>query len=266
MASKRKSTTPCMVRTSQVVEQDVLEEADRAKDKGLGVPPSDVSKERWAAEPEPSSKESEVVEVRSVGESQSKKLQGGYECKYCPYSTQNLNEFTEHVDMQHPNVILNPLYVCAECNFTTKKYDSLSDHNSKFHPGETNFKLKLIKRNNQTVLEQSIEATNHVVSITASGPGSSDNDPGVSVGKTATVKTGKQKADAKKVPKKPDEAAPDNHMEGTARLVTDTAEILSRLGSVELLQDSLGHVMPSVQLPPNINLVPKVPVPLNEYT
>lgn len=99
MASKRKSTTPCMVRTSQVVEQDVLEEADRAKDKGLGVPPSDVSKERWAAEPEPSSKESEVVEVRSVGESQSKKLQGGYECKYCPYSTQNLNEFTEHVDM-----------------------------------------------------------------------------------------------------------------------------------------------------------------------
>lgn len=241
----------------------MLEEADRAKDKGAGMPPSDVTKDNWAAEPEHSSKESEVVEVKSMGENPSKKLQGGYECKYCPYSTQNLNEFTEHVDMQHPNVILNPLYVCAECNFTTKKYDSLSDHNSKFHPGETNFKLRLIKRNNQTVLEQSIEATNHVVPITASGPGSSDNDPVVSVGKTPMTKTGKPKADVKKVPKKPDEAAPENHMEGTARLVTDTAEILSRLGSVELLQDSLGHVMPSVQLPPNINLVPKVPVPLN---
>lgn len=241
----------------------MLEEADRAKDKGAGMPPLDVTKDNWAAEPEHSSKESEVVEVKSMGENPSKKLQGGYECKYCPYSTQNLNEFTEHVDMQHPNVILNPLYVCAECNFTTKKYDSLSDHNSKFHPGETNFKLRLIKRNNQTVLEQSIEATNHVVPITASGPGSSDNDPVVSVGKTPMTKTGKPKADVKKVPKKPDEAAPENHMEGTARLVTDTAEILSRLGSVELLQDSLGHVMPSVQLPPNINLVPKVPVPLN---
>lgn len=263
MASKRKSTTPCMVRTSQVLEQDMLEEADRAKDKGAGMPPSDVTKDSWAAEPEHSSKENEVVEVKSLGENPSKKLQGGYECKYCPYSTQNLNEFTEHVDTQHPNVILNPLYVCAECNFTTKKYDSLSDHNSKFHPGETNFKLKLIKRNNQTVLEQSIEATNHAVPIAASGPGSSDNDPGVSVGKTPMTKTGKPKADAKKVPKKPDEVAPENHMEGTARLVTDTAEILSRLGSVELLQDSLGHVMPSVQLPPNINLVPKVPVPLN---
>ncbi|KAL1767735.1 zinc finger proteins and homeoboxes protein 2 [Sigmodon hispidus] len=262
MASKRKSTTPCMVRTSQVVEQDVLEEADRAKDKGMGMPQSDVAKDSWAAEPENSSKENEVVEVKSMGDTQSKKLQGGYECKYCPYSTQNLNEFTEHVDMQHPNVILNPLYVCAECNFTTKKYDSLSDHNSKFHPGESNFKLKLIKRNNQTVLEQSIETTNHV-SITASGPGNADNDPGVSVGKISMMKTGKPKVDVRKVPKKPDDIAPENHTEGTARLVTDTAEILSRLGSVEFLQDSLGHVMPSVQLPPNINLVPKVPVPLN---
>ncbi|ELR59088.1 hypothetical protein E5288_WYG017220 [Bos mutus] len=263
MASKRKSTTPCMVRTSQVVEQDVPEEADRAKEKGIGVPQPEMAKDTWAAEPENSSKENEVIEVKSTGENQSKKLQGGYECKYCPYSTQNLNEFTEHVDMQHPNVILNPLYVCAECNFTTKKYDSLSDHNSKFHPGETNFKLKLIKRNNQTVLEQSIDATNHIVSITTSGPGSGDGDAGISVSKTPIMKPGKPKADAKKVPKKPEEATPENHVEGTARLVTDAAEILSRLGGVELLQDSLGHVMPSVQLPPNINLVPKVPVPLN---
>ncbi|XP_012887708.1 PREDICTED: zinc fingers and homeoboxes protein 2 [Dipodomys ordii] len=263
MASKRKSTTPCMVRTSQVVEQDVAEEADRAKEKGMGIPPSDGAKDRWAADPENSSKESELIEVKPTGENPSKKLQGGYECKYCPYSTQNLNEFTEHVDMQHPNVILNPLYVCAECNFTTKKYDSLSEHNSKFHPGEANFKLKLIKRNNQTVLEQSIEATNHVGSITTGGPGSGDSDPGIPVSKTPIMKAGKPKADTKKAPKKPEEAIPENHMEGTARLVTDTAEILSRLGGVELLQDSLGHVMPSVQLPPNINLVPKVPVPLN---
>ncbi|XP_066121838.1 zinc fingers and homeoboxes protein 2 [Saccopteryx bilineata] len=262
MASKRKSTTPCMVRTSQVLEQELPEEGDRAKEKGVGTPQPETAKDGWAAEPENSPKENEVLEVRAPGENAPKKLQGGYECKYCPYSTQNLNEFTEHVDMQHPNVILNPLYVCAECNFTTKKYDSLSDHNSKFHPGETNFKLKLIKRNNQTVLEQSIDATNHIVSVIPSGPGSGDGDPGIPVSKTPIMKPGKPKADAKKVPKKPEEAAPENHVEGSARLVTDAAEILSRLGSMELLHE-LGHVMPSVQLPPNINLVPKVPVPLN---
>lgn len=251
-----------MVRTSQVLEQDVPEDGDRAKEKGTGMPQPDAAKDNWAADPENLSKENEVIEVKSTGDTPCKKLQGGYECKYCPYSTQNLNEFTEHVDLQHPNVILNPLYVCAECSFTTKKYDSLSDHNSKFHPGETNFKLKLIKRNNQTILEQSIEATNHVVSIATSGPGGGDGDPGISVSKTPIMKPGKPKADAKKVPKKPEEATPENHTEGTARLVTDAAEILSRLGSVELLHE-LGHVMPSVQLPPNINLVPKVPVPLN---
>ncbi|XP_077023681.1 zinc fingers and homeoboxes protein 2 [Tamandua tetradactyla] len=263
MASRRKSTTPCMVRTSQVVEQDVPEEVDRAKEKGIGTPRPDVAKDGLTAEPENSSKENEVIEVKPAGENQSKKLQGGYECKYCPYSTQNLNEFTEHVDVQHPNVILNPLYVCAECNFTTKKYDSLSDHNTRFHPGETNFKLKLIKRSNQTVLEQSIEAGHHAVSIAGSGPGSGAADPGISVIKTPIMKPGKPKADAKKVPKKVEDASPENHVAGTARLVTDAAEILSRLGGVELLQDTLGHVMPSVQLPPNINLVPKVPVPLN---
>lgn len=252
-----------MVRTPQVVEQDVPEEGDRAKEKRTSVPQPNTAKDCWAPEPENSSKENEVIEVKPTGENQSKKLQGGYECKYCPYSTQNLNEFTEHVDMQHPNVILNPLYVCAECNFTTKKYDSLSDHNSKFHPGETNFKLKLIKRNNQTVLEQSIDATNHIVTITTSGPGGGDSDPGISVSKTPIMKPGKPKADAKKVAKKPEEATPESQVDGTAHLVTDAAEILSRLGSVELLQDTLGHVTPSVQLPPNINLVPKVPVPLN---
>ncbi|XP_006830745.1 PREDICTED: zinc fingers and homeoboxes protein 2 [Chrysochloris asiatica] len=263
MASKRKSTTPCMVRASQVVEPDVTEDSDRAKAKGTATPQPDVAKDSWATDPEHTSKENDVIEVKSTGEPPSKKLQGGYECKYCPYSTQNLNEFTEHVDMQHPNVILNPLYVCAECNFTTKKYDSLSNHNSKFHPGETNFKLKLIKHNNQTVLEQSIDTTNHVISITHGGPTVSDSDPGISVSKTPIMKPGKPKADAKKVPKKSEEAHMENHVDGTARLVADATEILSRLGGMELLQDSLGHITPSVQLPPNINLVPKVPVPLN---
>ncbi|XP_036593083.1 zinc fingers and homeoboxes protein 2 isoform X1 [Trichosurus vulpecula] len=265
MASKRKSTTPCMVRTSQVVEQEVPEDVDRGKDKEIGVPQPDSGKDGWATEPESSSKESELMEVKSTSESQSKKLQGGYECKYCPYSTQNLNEFTEHVDMQHPNVILNPLYVCAECNFTTKKYDSLSDHNAKFHPGETNFKLKLIKRNNQTVLEQSIEGSNHGVTVSGGNLGSGDSDPGISMSKTPIMKLGKPKTDAKKAPRKPEESGSDNHVEGntTARVVTEAAEAFARLNSIELLQDSLGHVMPSVQLPPNINLVPKVPVPLN---
>ncbi|KAF6739937.1 Zinc fingers and homeoboxes protein 2 [Oryzias melastigma] len=79
-----------------------------------------------------------------------RKQQGGYECKYCTFSTQNLSTFKEHVDSNHPNVILNPLYLCAVCNFNTKKFDTLTEHNERRHPGESNFKFKRIKMNNQT--------------------------------------------------------------------------------------------------------------------
>ncbi|XP_064562686.1 zinc fingers and homeoboxes protein 2 isoform X1 [Zonotrichia leucophrys gambelii] len=264
MASKRKSTTPCMVRTSEVVEQEGAEGAETPKDKGAGAAQQD-SKKTWPSEN--SVKDCEVVEAKPVGENQSKKPQGGYECKYCPYSTQNLNEFTEHVDTQHPNVILNPLYVCAECNFTTKKYDSLSDHNTKYHPGETNFKLKLIKRNNQTVLEQSIEAATSDVTVTSSGLENPECDDslhgGVSANKAPVMKLGKPKGEAKKGSKKPEEGVTENHMDGALpRIITEATEAIACING-DLLHDVLAHVMPSVQLPPNINLVPKVPVPLN---
>ncbi|KAM8811694.1 zinc fingers and homeoboxes protein 2 isoform 1-T2 [Eudromia elegans] len=264
MASKRKSTTPCMVRTSEVLEQEATEGAEPPKEKGAATPQQD-SKKSWPAEG--SVKECEVVEAKPLPENQSKKPQGGYECKYCPYSTQNLNEFTEHVDTQHPNVILNPLYVCAECNFTTKKYDSLSDHNTKHHPGENNFKLKLIKRNNQTVLEQSIETPANNVTVTSSGLESAECDDllhgGISASKTPMMKVGKPKVETKKCPKKPEEGLAENHVDGALPcLITEATEAIACING-DLLHDVLAHVMPSVQLPPNINLLPKVPVPLN---
>ncbi|NXD32889.1 ZHX2 protein, partial [Copsychus sechellarum] len=264
MASKRKSTTPCMVRTSEVVEQEGAESMETPKDKGTGAPQQD-SKQNWPSEN--SVKDCEVVEAKPPAENQSKKPQGGYECKYCPYSTQNLNEFTEHVDTQHPNVILNPLYVCAECNFTTKKYDSLSDHNTKYHPGETNFKLKLIKRNNQTVLEQSIETTTNDVTVTSSGLENAECDDslhgGISANKVPVMKLGKPKGETKKGSKKPEEGVTENHVDGALpRIITEATEAIACING-DLLHDVLAHVMPSVQLPPNINLVPKVPVPLN---
>ncbi|NXP40102.1 ZHX2 protein, partial [Leiothrix lutea] len=264
MASKRKSTTPCMVRTSEVMEQEGAEGVETPKDKGTGALQQE-SKKNWPSENPV--KDCEVVEAKPPAENQSKKPQGGYECKYCPYSTQNLNEFTEHVDTQHPNVILNPLYVCAECNFTTKKYDSLSDHNTKYHPGETNFKLKLIKRNNQTVLEQSIETTTNDATVTSSGLENAECDDslhgGISANKVPVVKLGKPKGETKKGSKKAEEGVTENHVDGALpRIITEATEAIACING-DLLHDVLAHVMPSVQLPPNINLVPKVPVPLN---
>ncbi|KAG8570185.1 hypothetical protein GDO81_011136 [Engystomops pustulosus] len=242
MASKRKSTTPCMVRATELVDQ----EDHDIDDLNSAPPPAQETKNDWPAEKEP--EERDAVEEKPPAETQSKKLQGGYECKYCPYVTQNLNEFTEHVDMQHPNVILNPLYVCAECDFTTKKYDSLSDHNSKHHPGESNFKLKLMKRNNQTILEQSIEGSADVSSTQESLDNDELSMTGAPLNKLPISRLGKSRAEMKKL-RKAEEAFYDRQYG------------LSETNGIS--GDGLTHVMPSVQLPPNINLLPKIPVPLN---
>ncbi|XP_067323411.1 zinc fingers and homeoboxes protein 2 [Anolis sagrei] len=246
MASKRKSTTPCMVRAPEATEQGVSEDSDAAS----AAPEKDVGDD-LAAGKENSENDCEVIEGKSSPANPSKKSLGGYECKYCPYSTQNLSDFTEHIDTQHPNVILNPLYVCAECNFTTKKYDLLSEHNTKLHPGENNFKLKLIKLNDQTILEQSIEVTHS--SLAAEPPefevahfGTSGMNKAIPI-----ISAGKPKSEAKKV-------SIDSYRDGI-----HPAEPITCIKGAELLQDILAHVMPSVQLPPNINLVPKVPVPMN---
>ncbi|XP_068094075.1 zinc fingers and homeoboxes protein 2 [Hyperolius riggenbachi] len=246
MASKRKSTTPCMVRASEVVDQD-----DQDIDViGNANPPSPEDNKDQVGDKEKASENTEMVEEKPPAENQSKRLQGGYECKYCPYVTQNLNEFTEHVDMQHPNVILNPLYVCAECNFTTKKYDSLSDHNSKNHPGENNFKLKLMKRNNQTILEQSIEGSGDVSSSHENAE-TDDNGSGISIPKMPIIKLGKSRLDGRRSLRKNGES------------LMDCSFGINSIPDTNGISDALAHVMPSVQLPPNIHLLPKVAVPLN---
>ncbi|KAM9308016.1 zinc fingers and homeoboxes protein 2 [Gastrophryne carolinensis] len=243
MASKRKSTTPCMVRASEIVDQ-----GDHDLDVTSDGLPSPETKKVWAGSKDKSPENGNMVDNKSPPQNQSKRLQGGYECKYCPYVTRNLNEFTEHVDLQHPNVILNPLYVCAECNFTTKKYDCLSDHNSQHHPGESNFKLKLMKRNNQTILEQSIEGGGDF-SSTHENTETDDNASGMSANKN-NFKQGRSRLNGKR---RRNEDLFDNHYGYNASF--------SETNGVS--PDGLTHVMPSVQLPPNIHLLPKVAVPLN---
>lgn len=187
-----------------------------------------------------------------------RRQQGGYECKYCPFSTQNLNTFKEHVDANHPNVILNPLYLCAVCNFNTKKFDTLTEHNERCHPGESNFKFKRIKMNNQTILEQTIEgcSNNAVIYNTSSAIcGKGDELGALPLSKPTTVKIGKPKimlSDNKRtdLAKKPITAV---NVNGTVIIPESTL----------LKAEGLSHIMPSLQRPLNYTQVPKIAVPLN---
>lgn len=189
-----------------------------------------------------------------------KKQPRGYECKYCPFLTQNLNDFKEHVDSSHPNVILNPLYLCAVCNFNTKKFDSLTEHNESQHPGETNFKFKRIKRNNQTILEQTIEGKDNSVECEMTNDRGEDN--GTSVFPPCISTTVKSPGIVQSLYGGTELT---NQLEGLIQKDQITAVNIN--GTVifpePTIIQGLSHVSPMLQRPPNFNSVPKIAVPLN---
>uniref|UniRef100_A0A3Q4GV55 Zinc fingers and homeoboxes protein 1 n=1 Tax=Neolamprologus brichardi TaxID=32507 RepID=A0A3Q4GV55_NEOBR len=158
MASRRKSTIPCMVPPRETVDsdqemEDVTGAADPEDSNGAATVSSEASgllEERGE----------EADGRRDVAASDpyldSNAAEGGYECKYCSFQTSELNLFTMHVDTEHPDVVLNTSYVCMECDYHTKSYDTLLAHNARLHPGEDNFTRTMVKRNNETIFQQTV--------------------------------------------------------------------------------------------------------------
>ncbi|XP_069566422.1 LOW QUALITY PROTEIN: zinc fingers and homeoboxes protein 1-like [Brachyistius frenatus] len=154
MASRRKSTTPCMVPPREAVDSDQEMEDVEEEDE----------EEAAAADPEDGNVSSEAASaLLEVGEDAApdryldlNTAEGGYECKYCSFQTSELNMFTMHVDTEHPDVVINTSYVCMLCDYHTKSYDTLLAHNARLHPGEDNFTRTMVKRNNETVFQQTV--------------------------------------------------------------------------------------------------------------
>ncbi|XP_029927327.1 zinc fingers and homeoboxes protein 2a [Myripristis murdjan] len=282
MSSRRKASTPCMIRPEQaLVELD--EEAEESQDventvenhAAEGPMDTDLSREEQSSvdlepvdkAPEPRAAPDKPVTEPPDASKPQRRQQGGYECKYCPFSTQNLNTFKEHVDANHPNVILNPLYLCAVCNFNTKKFDTLTEHNERCHPGESNFKFKRIKLNNQTILEQTIEgcSNNAVIYNTSSATSGKGEELGtLPFSKSTTVKIGKPKMlipDNKRTESQLGKLTPDLAKKPVTAVNVNGTVIIPE--STLLKADGLSHIMPSLQRPPNYTQVPKIAVPLN---
>ncbi|XP_039215752.1 zinc fingers and homeoboxes protein 1 [Crotalus tigris] len=192
MASKRKSTVPCMVPAR---EPDMDLEAVSDAEEVLPVMTSAGSV----------SSDEDSRECVDSDSQANKKVEGGYECKYCTFQTPDLNMFTFHVDSEHPTVVLSSSYVCLECKFVTKRYDALSEHNTKYHPGEENFKLNMVKRNNQTIFEQTVNDLTFDGSFVQEektgeeSEGSESHLTGISISKTPIMKRMKNKNETKRI-------------------------------------------------------------------
>ncbi|NXB61701.1 ZHX1 protein, partial [Struthidea cinerea] len=286
MASKRKSTTPCMVLAN---EQDPDLEMVSDLEEG---PPVLTPADNPTAESVTSDEDVHEY-VDSDNQKNTNKVEGGYECKYCSFQTPDLNMFTFHVDSEHPNVVLNSSYVCLECNFLTKRYDALSEHNLKHHPGEENFKLTMVKRNNQTIFEQTVnDLTFDGSFVREENAGQADSSEvpssGISISKTPIMKMMKNKTETKRIAvfhnvvddipgeEKGTENEPNSEevVENPPPAVSESKPSHSVVCSAAdmagavvtpapVLQPGVAQVITAVTAPQNSNLIPKVLIPVN---
>ncbi|NWR34597.1 ZHX1 protein, partial [Tachuris rubrigastra] len=286
MASKRKSTTPCMVLAN---EQDPDLEMVSDLEEG---PPVLTPAENPPAESATSDEDVHEY-VDSDNPKNTNKVEGGYECKYCTFQTPDLNMFTFHVDSEHPNVVLNSSYVCLECNFLTKRYDALSEHNVKHHPGEENFKLTMVKRNNQTIFEQTVnDLTFDGSFVREENAGQADSSEvpssGISISKTPIMKMMKNKTETKRIAvfhnvvddipgeEKGTENEPNSEevvenpppavseSKPSHSVVCSAADVAGAVVTpAPVLQPGVAQVITAVTAPQNSNLIPKVLIPVN---
>ncbi|NWT81401.1 ZHX1 protein, partial [Lanius ludovicianus] len=284
MASKRKSTTPCMVLAN---EQDPDLEMVSDLEEG---PPVLTPADNPTAESVTSDEDVHEY-VDSDNQKNTNKVEGGYECKYCTFQTPDLNMFTFHVDSEHPNVVLNSSYVCLECNFLTKRYDALSEHNLKHHPGEENFKLTMVKRNNQTIFEQTVnDLTFDGSFVREENAGQADSSEvpssGISISKTPIMKMMKNKTETKRIavfhnvvddvpgeekgtenePNSEEivENPPPSESKPSHSVVCSAADVAGAVVTpAPVLQPGVAQVITAVTAPQNSNLIPKVLIPVN---
>ncbi|XP_069813231.1 zinc fingers and homeoboxes protein 1 [Dendropsophus ebraccatus] len=288
MASKRKTKTPCMVLAS-VHDPDLGVNSDVEESPPVPTP-AEQPVQPESTVPESLSSEDDALETNDSDNQQNKAVEGGYECKYCSFQTTDLNMFTFHVDSEHPNVVLNSSYFCVECNFLTKRYDSLSEHNTKYHPGEENFKLTMVKRNNQSIFEQTVNDLTFDGSFVqeVNQEQSESNSSAISISKTPIMKIMKEKKRISVQQNASEDGAEENDLvtenepkpkpqeireskptvvvpepvKTSATVVTSTQELPSTvITPANVLQPGVAQVITTVQAQQNI--LSKVLIPIN---
>lgn len=198
MASKRKSTTPCMIPVKTVVLQDASAETQPAE-AGPDGPQQDLPPETPAASSEAA--QNSGPDGPALANGHRSTLDGYlYSCKYCDFRSQDVAQFVGHMNSEHTDFNKDPTFVCTECSFLAKTPEGLSLHNAKSHLGEASFVWSVAKPDNHVVVEQSVpEGTG--TSDLAGEPSAegTDGQAEIIITKTPIMKIMKGKAEAKKI-------------------------------------------------------------------
>ncbi|XP_061553878.1 zinc fingers and homeoboxes protein 3 [Phycodurus eques] len=158
MASKRKSTIPCMIPSKirhhfEDMDMPVLQRQTITSGGGAHSPPNLA--------------DSPLLEAADPPVDDA----GTYICKPCNFETYDLNLFLDHVYAGHPEFRSDPSFVCLNCGFSALKFEGLALHNARIHPSMFNCPLQLRRRDRRAVVEQTIvpgtdEGKDNEISIT----------------------------------------------------------------------------------------------------
>lgn len=190
MASKRKSSTPCMipskvVRPSEEVDldSDLLPVPSRSSGVGSGVG-GGLSPVHGAAEPCRSDRGDALKDPGGGG--------GIYTCKPCHFETPDLNLFLDHVYSGHPDFRADPSFLCVSCGVSAPKFEGLALHNARVHPSTltTSLQLRRRKERRAVVVEQHL--------VVAPESSANDQDGEIHITKTPIMRTLRAKAEVKR--------------------------------------------------------------------
>ncbi|XP_072308060.1 zinc fingers and homeoboxes protein 3 [Eucyclogobius newberryi] len=150
MASKRKSTVPCMIPSkSKHAREEII----------LGSLP-----ELLPTIPEDSilsisGEESGHCSLKSKCASETQKG-GTYSCPPCHFESRDLNYFLDHMHNCHLDFRAQPTFYCLNCGISVVRFEALALHNAKAHPkimeGLVTASLMVNKRDSITTVEQNL--------------------------------------------------------------------------------------------------------------
>ncbi|KAG5282445.1 hypothetical protein AALO_G00056100 [Alosa alosa] len=185
MASKRKSTIPCMIPVKTMYMRDDTEHdlpCTTTKDSAYASR-EDLYGQGYLDAGEPSRHDS----------GEALKDGGTYTCRPCNFETLDLNLFLDHVYSGHPEFRSDPSFHCVDCGVTAAKFEGLALHNARVHPSTVTTTLQLRKRDRKVTVEQSLIL----------GPGDSllskSQDSEISITKTPIMKMLKGKSEHKRI-------------------------------------------------------------------
>ncbi|KAJ8016026.1 hypothetical protein DPEC_G00002860 [Dallia pectoralis] len=192
MASKRKSTTPCMIPHKAMHFHEELKHEPCLSDppfvlrqvRDQGYPPKGGNGESPREQSPGGSSRADA----GVDGATAKDGIGTYTCRLCDFETRDLNLFLDHVYSSHPDFRADPSFQCVDCGVSAAKFEGLALHNARVHPSTATTTLQLRRREKRAVVEQSLVMGTETA-----------KDAEISITKTPIMRMLKGKSESKRI-------------------------------------------------------------------